>query len=236
MKNDRRVWIAAQRNLPLSVVRTCCLIRSSSTGITSQGERNIRHFHLINIETFVLALVAMLLPSCMHMGRSMMQDGSEHQSKPGPIVEKEVIVDNVKALVVLPAMEVERKAVITLKLIDTKTAQPISGAKIRFHHDDSESHGSGGEQEMEASGDGYQVSYKAAHAGEQSFTFIVAAIGERKLDPVITIVAKQTVAPHQQEHDGGMMGMSNTSTYVIIGSVVMGAIMVAMIVANNGMH
>ncbi len=193
-------------------------------------------------QLFVIGTVALstiLFSSCMHMGMTTMHDGGGHQAKPESTIEKEVIDGDVKAVVRLPLMEVASEAVITLKLTNTKTAQPLSGAKVQFsvqYHADTESHKSGSGEQMRESGDAYTVHFKAAEAGEHTFTFVVTAIGERTLEREVTIEAKQTVAHQQHEQSGGMMGMSNTSTYVIVGAVVMGAIMVAMIVANGGMR
>ena len=65
--------------------------------------------------------------------------------------------------------------------------------------------------------------------------FHITAIGDRKLEPEITLEATRTLSGESHEHQSGMMGGTSTTTYVIIGAAVMGAIMIAMVAARGGM-
>lgn len=198
-----------------------------------------------------------LLTSCMHMG--MMGTGGSHHSGSGqqavtePVLEKEIISGGVKAIATFPPLKMDSDVVVTLRLIDATTSRPLSGAKVYFHaqyahkldqnstHDHSGDRRSGRsetehdvniEQPVAESRDPgvYSIPYGSTQVGEHTLMFHIAAIGDRKCEPEIIIGAKRMLAPQSHEHSSGMMGMSSTATYIIVGAVVMGIMMAAMLV------
>jgi hypothetical protein len=143
-------------------------------------------------------------------------------------------------------------------LIDARTLQPISGAKVYFHAqyahklDANESHNHSGanpsgrpegehdvniEQEVKESREAgvYSIPYGSTQPGEHTLMFHIGALGDRKVEQEIVIEAKRVLALQSHEHDKGMMGMSSTTTYVIIGAVVMGVMVAAMLLAQGSM-
>ena len=188
------------------------------------------------MKSLILLLSGILFSSCMHMGMPMMHDDVEHQSRMESVLEKEVTVGDVKAIAIFPPLEPEKDVLLTLRLVDAKTGQPISGAMVYLHAqyfhkldshqrhekpmtqgDSSSGHSQRIErehdvhidQDVEESGERgmYSISYGSSQPGEHTLTFHITAIGDRKLEPEITIEAKRTLADQAHEHDGGMMGI-----------------------------
>lgn len=210
----------------------------------------------------ILIIASMMFSSCMHLG--MMGAGDGHHSggtqemTTDPVLEKEVIVGDVRAIAIFPALKFGEDVTLTLRLMDARTSQPISGAKVYLHAqyahklDANEPHNHSGanrsgrpesehdvniDQEVEESREPgvYSIPYGSSQPGEHTLMFHIAAIGDRKFEPEIVIEAKRMLAPQSHEHSGGMMGMSSTTTYIVVGAVVMGAIMIAMLAARGGM-
>jgi hypothetical protein len=216
------------------------------------------------MKSLILPLSGIVFSSCMHMGMPMMHRGDDHQPGMESVLEKEVIAGDVKAVAVFPPLEPGKDVLLTLRLVDAKTEQPISGATVYLHaqyfhkldsheghekpttHEHSDSgrsqriereHDIHIDEDVQESGERgvYSISYGSSHPGEHTLMIHITAIGDRKLDPEITIEAKRTLADQPHEHGGGMMGMSSTASYVVVGAAVMGAMMVAMLVARDRM-
>lgn len=170
-------------------------------------------------------------------------------------LEKEVIVGDMKATAVLPSVELEKETVLVLRLSDSKTGEPIRRAKVYAHVEFQHSPGthpgmdhdamtdSSSEMKAEASrgaefqqevgesstAGAYSFAFKAHRPGTYTITFHVTEIGGQTLSPALMIEANRTVTEGEQQHRGmGMFGMRGSTTYVILGTVVMGAMMLMM--------
>ena len=198
----------------------------------------------------------------MHVGMMGTGDGhhsgAAHEMTTDPVLEKEVTVEDVRAIAIFPALKFGEDVTLTLRLMDARTSQPISGAKVYLHaqyahkldanepHDHSGANRSGRpesehdvniDQEVEESREPgvYSIPYGSSQPGEHRLMFHISAIGDRKLEPEITLEATRTLSGESHEHQSGMMGGTSTTTYVIIGAAVMGAVMIAMLAARGGM-
>ncbi len=65
--------------------------------------------------------------------------------------------------------------------------------------------------------------------------FHITALGDRLLDPEVTVEATRTVSKKQNSHGGGMHGLGSVSDYAIIGAVIMGATMLIVWAAGGRM-
>jgi hypothetical protein len=220
------------------------------------------------MRTALVLLSCVGLSSCMHVG--MMGTGNGHHSggahemTTDPVLEKEVIVGDVKAIALFPPLELGKEALLTLRLVEVNTGRPLTGATVSLHaayvHDPAtehadpsaranphaEIHGSErkesshaidfNQQVDESPEPGvYTISYGSHQPGDHTLMFHITAIGERKLEPEITVEATKTITGERHEHQSGMMGGTSTTTYVIIGAAIMGAVMIAMLAARGGM-
>lgn len=214
------------------------------------------------MKTIILVLSGILFSSCMHVG--MMgtggghHSGTTHEMSAESVLEKEVIVGDIKATATFPPLQMDNDVVVSLRLVDARTSQPIPGAKVYFHaqythtlnqngaHDHSGAKPSGRqesehdiniEQEVKERREAgvYSTPYGSTQPGEHTLMFHIAAIGDRKFEPEIVIEAKRMLMQQSQEHSGGMMGMGSTTTYIVVGAVVMGAMMAAMLLSRGGM-
>ena len=202
----------------------------------------------------ILLLLGIVFSSCMHVG--MMGSGDAHHSGTSPTTEsvlvKETTFGDIKAVATFAPLQMDEDIVQSLKLVDARTSQPISGARVYFHAvymhtpDATTSHNHSGEnsnrrpeseheinidQEVKESSEAgvYTIPYGSSRPGEHTLMFHIAAIGDRTFDPELVIEATRTLAPQSHEHSGGMMGMSGTTTYIVLGAVVMSAMMVLML-------
>jgi uncharacterized protein involved in copper resistance len=82
----------------------------------------------------------------------------------------------------------------------------------------------------------YTFSAAAPDDGEYTVSFHVVSIGGQKLAPEILVEATRTVSNVSTHAQGGMMGMGSSSTYMIIGAVLMGTMMVVAWFVRGGMH
>ncbi|MEK9136572.1 MAG: hypothetical protein AAB393_05570 [Bacteroidota bacterium] len=211
------------------------------------------------MKTLFVLLSSVGLSSCMHLGMMGTGDGhhsgAAHEMTAEPVLEKEVMVGDLRAVATFPPLKIGEDVTLTLRLMDARTSQPISGAKVYLHaqyahrptpHDDhAESSPQKKEQEHDINIDQevtesatpgvYTIPYGSSQTGEHTLMFHITAIGDRKLEPEITLEATRTLSGESHEHQSGMMGGTSTTTYVIIGAAVMGAIMIAMVAARGGM-
>jgi len=207
-----------------------------------------------------LLLASMLFSSCMHVG--MMGNGDGHHSgitnemSTGIVLEKEVIVADVRAIAVFPPLNLGKETLLTLHLVDVKTGRPLTGATVFLHaayvhdpateHHQTESHEQVrteaghdidfNQQVGESSEPGvYTISYGSHQPGNHTLMFHITAIGDRRLEPEINLEATRTLSGERHQHQRTIMGGTSTTTFVIIGAAAMGAAMIAMLVARGGM-
>ncbi|MDP2884726.1 MAG: hypothetical protein Q8P51_06870 [Ignavibacteria bacterium] len=205
------------------------------------------------MKTVILMLSSILFASCMHLG--MMGGGSDHQSTVEPVIEKEVTVGDIRATAIVPPLRLGEEALFTLRLIDTRTGQPISGAQVSFHAEylhKNEEHEMPAHRQMHNKADSittrrtsqehdinlnvevyesastgtYSTQFAPAQSGEHRVMFHIRSVGGRKLEPEIVVEATRTVPEKMSGHDGGMHGMGGATPYAIIGAALMGAMMV----------
>ncbi len=201
----------------------------------------------------ILILSSVLFSSCMHLG--MMGAGAGHQSSAQSVLEKEVTVGDIRAIAIFPPLSLGKEALFTLKLVDTRTGQPISRAQVSFHAEylhKSEKHQMTGHQQMQNMADSitarrtleehdisldaevsenaspgtYLARFTSSQSGVHRVMFHIRSVGERKLEAEIVVEAARTVAEEMSGHDGGMHGMTGATPYVIIGAALMGAMMI----------
>ena len=189
-----------------------------------------------------LTITALAFSSCMHMGVMGTGDGhhsgTAHEMTTDFVLEKEVIVGHVKAIALFPPLIREEEKTLTLRLMDAGTTAPISGAEVYLHAEyvPGTENISTDKQVLETAEPGvYAITYASEQEGEHTLMFHITAIGGLELDPKITIEAKMTVLGDGHEHQSGMMGGTSTTTLVIIGAAVMGAVMIAMLASHGGM-
>lgn len=214
------------------------------------------------MSSLFFAMITVSLSSCMHAGMTMMHSGGNHQLVTEPVLEKEIIVGDLKATVVFRRLEIGKETYFTLKLVDAKTSQPISGAIMYLHsehlnkpelhqmnematmhqqRDSSRSQRIEGEQEVHISRgveEGkeaglYSIPYTSIDEGAHKFEFHVTAIGDRKLEPEISLGATRVIAGDKHDHAHEIMGTGRTTTYVVIGAAVMVAMIVGMMVGRG---
>ncbi len=82
----------------------------------------------------------------------------------------------------------------------------------------------------------YTFSANASDEGEYTVSFHVVSIGGQKLTPEILVEATRSVSGESMHAQGGMMGMGSSSTYVIIGAVLMGTMMAVTWLVRGGVH
>ena len=212
------------------------------------------------MKLMIVIFAGLIFSSCMHVG--MMGTGDDHHVGAGhemtsdSVLEKEVVMGEMRATAVFPPLELGTDAVLTLRLMDARTGAPISGAQVYFHvqhvhhvnqHDaaaespsqmkEQEHDGDTNQEVPESTTPGvYTIPFGSSHAGEYTLIFTVTAIGDRMLEPEMRLEAIRTVSGESNEHHASMMGGSNTTTFLIIGGVVMGAMMVVMLVALGHTH
>ncbi len=210
----------------------------------------------------VLVASGFLFSSCMHFG--MLGHGGENQATVESTLVKEVIAGEIKAVATFPPLERGKEVQFTLKLFHSRTLLPLSGAQVYGHldyihrpgsdrmdhmdmkHDQADSlqahrpedeHGISWHQELEESKEPglYIFSQTPTRTGEYTVGFHITAIGDRVLDPDVLIeVKRNAAAPPQGHHGGGMMGIGEGPTYLLVGGAIMGVMMIWMLLARGG--
>ncbi|MBI3111176.1 MAG: hypothetical protein HYZ01_06350 [Ignavibacteriales bacterium] len=210
------------------------------------------------MKTLIALGLSVVLSSCMHLG--MMgahgdQPSGEHRGVPGSLLEKEVTAGNVKATAIFPPLVLGRETVFELRLQDTQTRLPLSGAQVSFHatyqhradqanqaghamHSTMDSmlarptmdHAVSVDREIQ---EGPQPGIYAAHftpsqSGEYILMFHVSAVGDEQLEPELIIEGTRSIASGDATHGGAMHGMGSVTEYAIIGGALMGAAMIVM--------
>ena len=214
------------------------------------------------MKTMIALTLSLFLASCMHLG--MMgthgdQQSQDHQTIPEPVLEKEIVIGDVKATATFLPLQVGEEVIFTLKLVDKPTSQPVSNAKIYFHtfflhaaekrhintiHGESDSshmllspeHDMNFDQEVEESAPGiYVVGFTPSQSGEYKTMFHIRALGGQELEPEVVIETTRHAVASGETHGG--MRMHRTGgmpEYVIIGGVVMAAAMIAFWAGSGG--
>jgi hypothetical protein len=197
-----------------------------------------------------LIILSVALTSCMHLG--MMGTHGEQQKPPQSLLEKEVVVGNIRATGSFPALKRGEEAVLSLRLVDRATGNPLSGATVSFHaeyihqpdqhnmghmqHGDStriprkeEEHAISFDREVpESSTPGmYSVQFTPSQSGKHQLMFHISEIDREKLESEIIVEVERDVADSHRQHSSGMMhGFGGASDYLLIGGAIMGAMMV----------
>jgi hypothetical protein len=201
----------------------------------------------------IIGLIAasVLLSSCMHLGM-MMDHGGDPSSSQQPIIEKDVVSGNIRAIVVVPAFELGIETTLRLRLLDEKTGRPLSGAKVSFHaqylHTPNEHEMQHSEMQPRADSTQrqsmmqneeatyqelaehtpsgvFEVSFRPSQVGDYKVMFHITAVGVQRLEPEVNVEVTRTVPGPHDSHGGGMSGLSSASDYAIIGTALMGAMM-----------
>ncbi|TAK62681.1 MAG: hypothetical protein EPO24_04775 [Bacteroidetes bacterium] len=173
----------------------------------------------------------------------MMNSHEEHQTGTTIIQEKEVTVENIRAVASFPPFEINKETAITVKVSDKETGTSVSGAEIvaRASFQDHTSHET---QQLQSSeykateheSGTYMFSFTPASEGECTVAIRVLAIQERSLtQPIVIETTRDVGMGNQNSHQGGMHNSGGASTMLIIGGVLMGAMMLGMLVWNGGM-
>jgi hypothetical protein len=211
------------------------------------------------MRTIVLVISAIIFSSCMHMGMMGTSNGhgsmSTGQMKTESVLEKEVLAGDIKVTATFPPLVLDGEVVLEVRMVDTKIGQPIRGAKVMLHvqrsnmEDAQAVHDHTGkitdqnpesiqeemtDQPFEESREAgvYSIPLRSKQSGEYKLIVHVVEIPGRKLESGIVIEAKRMVQPKMEDHSSGMMGMGDTTTTIVVGTMVMGAMMVVMLVAR----
>jgi hypothetical protein len=206
------------------------------------------------MKIFILTVSSVLFSSCMHWG--MMGTGTDHRPTAESVLEKEVTVEGMRATATFPPLSLGKEALFTLRLVDAKTGQPISGAQVSFHAEylhTTEGQHMSGHQQMRAKVDSattwrtdqehdinldvdvdessspgaYATRFTPSQSGEHRVMFHVRSVGDHKLEQEIVVEAARRVAEQMSGHSGGMDGMGGATPYLIVGAALMGAMMIA---------
>lgn len=207
--------------------------------------------------------LSLFLASCMHLG--MMgthgdQESQDHQAFPEPVLQKEILIGDVKATATFLPLQVGDEAIFTLKLTDKTTGQPVSNADVSFHtsflHAGEKLHTS----TMHGKSDSSQVLYSPKHdmyfdknveesaqpgvyaigftpsqAGEHKTMFHIRRLGGQQLEPEAVIETTRHAVASGENHGGLMMHRTGgMPEYVIIGGIVMAAVMIAFWAGSGG--
>ena len=146
-----------------------------------------------------------------------------------------------------------KETVLELRLQDTQSRLPLSGAQVSFHatyqHRADQSNQAG--HAMHSTMDSkharpnmdhavsfdreiqegpqpgiYSAHFTASQSGEHILMFHVSAIGDEQLEPEVVIEATRNVASGDISHSGMMHGSSGLTEYAIIGGAIVGTMMV----------
>lgn len=208
---------------------------------------NKKNSRLVPLALFCFSVV--IFPSCMHTMMSGHGDSS-HKPDTATALEKEVTSGDLKAIASFPPLEEGRKARLSLRLSSSAASSPISHARVfayvqqpvasgdeRSMHDHS-THAASvdtfdvAEQEQRGL---YEFTYTPHHAGNYAVTFEILEIESKAINPPMRISSERAVSTQHSSHEGGMHGSGNATVPALIGVAVMGAMMVAMLIAGGRM-
>jgi len=202
------------------------------------------------MKTIILIISLLFLTSCMHT--AMMGSHSEHESMTAPVLEKEITQGDLKALTAFSGFEVGKKTTLSLKLINIKTNQPVSGAEVMLHaiftqsamnemkHKDSMMNGNPGTenhnmeinngQTMEESNDPgvYSVVFSPSQAGKYQIIFHVISVDGKIVYPLLQIEATRNVMESATDNTVNVMGLKMEKSTLITGVLFMGGMILLM--------
>lgn len=218
------------------------------------------------MKSLIAVGLSFVLTSCMHLGMMGTHDNNqspEHQAASEPILEKEVIVNNIVGSAVFPPLVLRKEVMFELRLKENDNGRPISGATVFFHaaylhkaegpggddahmvHGESDSaharpridHAISFEQEIQESSQPglYSVAFTPLQSGEHTLMFHVSGIANETLEQELVIEATRNVVSGNTNHAGMMDGMGSTSGYLIMGGAIMGVAMIVMWVTRGSM-
>jgi hypothetical protein len=198
------------------------------------------------MKTISLVGLTFLLSSCMHMGMPLMHGDGESQSIRDPVLQKDVTIGGVRAVATFPQLELGKEAIFTIRLLNAGTSEPISGAEVYLHaeyahivdslsHSDEKPHQISVDQEAEEGSERgtYSVTFGSSQAGVHRFMFHITAVDGQPLRQDLVIEGTRTLAGTSHDHTNGAMSGTSTVTLVIVGAVVMGAMMAAMLLTRG---
>jgi hypothetical protein len=124
--------------------------------------------------------------------------------------------------------------------MDAKTSSPISDGQVHFEaryvdpvtYNEPPYHAMQSVTESRASGV-YTIPYRAVQPGEHRLIFHITAIGKRELYPEIVVETTRILSSESEEQYGRMMDGMSITPFVIVGTAVMGAMMVSMLVRGG---
>ena len=79
----------------------------------------------------------------------------------------------------------------------------------------------------------YSVTFGSSQAGVHRFMFHITAVDGQPLRQDLVIEGTRTLAGTSHDHTNGAMSGTSTVTLVIVGAVVMGAMMTAMLLTRG---
>ena len=148
----------------------------------------------------------------------MMHGDMSDQSKNKSVLEKEVVVGNVKAAASFSPIVVGRQAILALRILDAATGEPISGAQVWFHDEYlhrneakmmHENNGSVGHDinfqsvvKEASSPREYSYAYTTSQSGVHKLMFHVPSAGVGEAGEELVIEAVRTVRSYEASHHG----------------------------------
>lgn len=202
----------------------------------------------------------MLFPACMHL--AMMGTVTDHQATSESTLEKETTLGDTRATTIFPPLRMGKQTLLTLMLADAKTGKSISGAEVYFHVEyidtGSEEKTHGGDmvyhgsdsanaapphkqydmdppnvEETEAGH--YLVRFTPSQSGEYKLMFLLRSLRDHISEAATIIEATRSVPSERADHDAGMHGMGGSTTYILVGVAMMGAMMLVLWLTRGGM-
>ena len=211
----------------------------------------------MTMKNLLLMLLCMLFPACMHL--PMMGTGTDHQTS---TLEKEITLGDTRANAIFPPLRMGKETLITLMLADLKTGKMISGANVSFHVEyldtDSVEKAHGGDRAHhgsdstnatpryeqhdvdlpdvnETEAGHYIVRFSPSQSGDCKLMFHLGPSGDHDSGAASIIEATRNVSSESMDHDAGMHGMGGSTTSILVGVGVMGAMMLVLWLTRGGM-
>lgn len=202
----------------------------------------------------------MLFPACMHL--AMMGTDTDHQATSESTLEKETTLGDTRATAIFPPLQMGKETLLTLMLADAKTGKSISGAEVYFHVEylgtgseekthrrDIVHHGSDSTnaaprhkqydmdlpnvEETEAGH--YIVRFTPSQSGDYKLMFLLRSLRDHTSEVATIIEATKSVPSERAGHDAGMHGMGGSTTFILVGVTMMGAMVLVLWLTRGGM-
>lgn len=206
------------------------------------------------MKTLLVCTCMSLIPSCMHVGMMQTEHGdSQQRTHSTTTVEKEVIIGDLRAIATFPSLTIDNEAVVTLKLSRGDTPLSLARGYLRTQYT-SDKTGSHDKNHLEIYDDDpsvkdenthpfketdtpgqYIVSCQMPRAGEIMLAIHITAIGDSILQPNVVIETTQSVSQKPPHPTHAKSTASTLTTYTIIGTVLMGAMMISMLLVRGSL-